>query len=124
MYFRNLSRFGWNRHVNERYIVSCIFETVLYGSRLLHTRTTRNYVNRAIAVPKQDGSTLSLFDKLMCNNSTTSAYAAKNRANDLDSCGVCLITVNDSIQIGIRAFVDVFSLDTSGIFSSTVKIFK
>ena len=90
----------------------------------MHTRTSRTYAHNIHNGSQLNNTNLSLFDKLLCNHSAHNELVNSSRINDLESCGICLITVNDAIQIGIKAFIAVFSLDSSGIFNSIVKILQ
>jgi len=134
---------GSSSALNSRYVVHCVLEAILYGARLLHTRTVRTLgtsgatsINRA-----EDQATVSPLDVLISDAENAASLprppgrisrglratnSVRNTGgNDLNSRGICLISVNDAIKLGMQAFVQIFSqvqAKTNGMFSHVIKI--
>ena len=115
-----------NHSNNHHYIVHCISEAILFGARLLHTRTAAKYSN---STSSSSTSTSSPFEMLLNGTGNAKKLNLNVKNATKNSRGVCLVSVNEAVQIGMNAFIDAFvllngSASGSGSFTPVIKILR
>ena len=111
---RELSRTISKNKINPHFVVHCINEAILYGARLLHTRTL---IKKSSA-----GSAATSLDVLLSSSADNSLH---NRVPTKDNRGICTVSVNEAIRMGLQAYIDAFSeLNTDGKYNPLIKILR
>lgn len=104
---------------NHHYIVHCINEAILFGARLLHTRTA----SQNLLMISRGEAACSPISTLLNENSAIKNVKFNNISKN--SRGICLVSVNEAVQIGMKAFIDVFTLiNCSGMLTPIIKILR